>query len=99
MRREVWIRRRADGVTELSPSLAHLDPTERWLVIFTVFIAAAGFFLAGAMPAAVLGALLAACLAGEVVLGTKALVLMLLRPPAQVHEVPRFAASRRRRGR
>lgn len=99
MRREVWIRRRADGVTELSPSLARLEASDRWAVIFTVVIAASGFFLAEAMPAAVLGALFVACLAGEVVLGAKALVLMLLRPPAEIHDVPRFVAMRRFRGR
>jgi hypothetical protein len=93
--REVWIRRRADGVTELSPTIAPLEIGDRWLIIVTVFIAAAGFFIAGAMPAAVLGALVAACIVGEVVLGAKAVVLVLLRPPAQVHEVPRFVARRR----
>jgi hypothetical protein len=93
--REVWIRRRKDGVTELSPRLAPLDIADRWLVIFTVVIVSGGFFLAGALPAAVLGAFLAACLAGEVVLGAKALVLVLLRPPAEVLHVPRFAARRR----
>jgi hypothetical protein len=92
--REVWIRRRPDGVTELSPRLAPLDPGDRWLIIFTVVISACGFFLAGVMPAEVLASLFAACLAGEVVLGAKALVLALLRPLAPVHEVPRFAARR-----
>lgn len=99
MRRGIWIRRRSDGVTELSPSLAHLEPSDRWLVIFTVVIAGSGFFLAGAMPAAVLGSLFVAALAGEVVLGTKALVLMVLRPPAQIHDVSRLAARRHLGGR
>jgi hypothetical protein len=88
--REVLIRKRSDGVTELSPRLAPLGVTDRWLVIFTVVMAACGFFLAGWMPAAVLATLIAACLAGEVVLGAKAIVLLLLRPPAEVHDVPRF---------
>jgi hypothetical protein len=92
--REVWIRRRADGVTELTPTIAPLDVGDRWLIIFTVVISAAGFFMAGAMPAAVLATVIAACLAGEVVLGAKALVLALLRPLAQVHEVPRFVQRR-----
>jgi hypothetical protein len=92
---EVWIRRRADGVTELSPRLSPLDGPDRWLVIFTVVMAAAGFFAAGVMPAAVFGAVVALCIAGEVVLATKAIVLLLLRRPAEVHEVPRFAARRR----
>ncbi len=93
--REVWIRRRSDGVTELTPRLAPLEVGERWLVIVTVLIAAAGLFTSGVMPAAVLGSLAAVCLAGEVVLGAKAVVLALVRPLAEVHEVPRFA---RRRG-
>jgi len=93
--REVWIRRRKDGVTELSPRLAPLPSIDRWLVIFTVVLASGGLFLTGAMPAPVLGAVLAAGLVGEVVLGTKALVLVLLRPPAEVHEVPRFGPRRR----
>lgn len=91
---EVLIRRRPDGVTELSPKLAPLAVGDRWLVIFTVVIAASGFFITGMMPAAVLAALIAACLAGEVVLGAKALVLLLLCRPAEVHEVPRFFRRR-----
>ena len=88
--REVTIRRRSDGLTELTPRIAPLGVTDRWLVIFTVVMAACGFFVTGVMPASVLGTVIVACLAGEVVLGAKALVLLLLRPPAQVHEVPRF---------
>ena len=88
--REVTIRRRSDGLTELTPRLAPLGMTDRWIVIFTVVMAACGFFLTGVMPASVLATVIAACLAGEVVLGAKALVLLLLRPPAEVHEVPRF---------
>lgn len=88
--REVWIRRRSDGVTELSPKLAPLATGDRWLIIFTVAIGAAGFFMAGVMPVAVLAAVVGACLAGEIVLGAKALVLLALRPPAEVLEVPRL---------
>ena len=93
--REVWIRRRSDGVTELSPKLAPLESGDRWLIIFTVTIGAAGFFMAGVMPVAVLAAVVAACLAGEIVLGAKALVLLALRPPAEVLEVPRLRVRRR----
>lgn len=93
--REVWIRRRSDGVTELTPGLTPLDAPDRWLIIFTVVMASSGFFMAGAMPAPVLGAVVATCLVGEVVLGAKALVLVLLRPPAEILEVPRFGARRR----
>lgn len=87
----VWIRNRPDGVTELSPPIAPLEPFERGLVIATAVIGTAGFFVAGVVPAPVLAIVLASCLAGEVVLGTKALVLALLRPVAEVHEVPRWA--------
>lgn len=93
--REVWIRRRSDGVTELTPRLAPLDVGDRWLIIVTVVITAAGLFTTGVMPAAVLATILAACIAGEVVLGAKAVVLALLRPPAEVFEVPRFVRRRR----
>jgi hypothetical protein len=88
--REVTIRRRSDGLTELTPRLAPLEMTDRWIVIFTVVMAACGFFVTGVMPASVLATVIAACLAGEVVLGAKAVVLLLLRPLAEVHEVPRF---------
>jgi len=94
--REVWIRNRPDGVTELTPKLAPLEIGDRWIIITTVVIATWRFFIAGAMPAAVLGTVLASCFVGEVVLGAKALVLALLRPPAQVHEVPAWALRRRR---
>jgi hypothetical protein len=92
--REVWIRNRPDGVTELSPKLAALDSGDRWLVIVTVVITASGVFTVGALPAAVLGTIVAATLAGEVVLGAKALVLALSRPRAEVHEVPTRALRR-----
>lgn len=93
--REVWIRKRSDGVTELTPRLAPLDVGDRWLIIVTVVISAAGLFTAGILPAPVLATILAACIAGEIVLGAKALVLALLRPLAEVHEVPRFVERRR----
>ena len=92
--RAVWIIRRADGITELAPTIAPLDAGDRWMVIATVVIAASGFFMTGVMPAEVLGTVVAASLAGEVVLGAKALVLAILRPQAEVYEVPRFARRR-----
>jgi hypothetical protein len=94
--REVWIRNRPDGVTELSPKLSAMDAGDRWLVITTVVITASGLFTVGALPAPVLATILAGSLAGEVVLGAKALVLALLRPPADVHEVPRWDRRRSR---
>jgi hypothetical protein len=86
--REVWIRDRPDGVTELSPRLSPLDRFDRFLLIFTVVLATGGFFLSGAMPVEVAAAILASCVAGEVVLGAKALLLVLVRPVAEVREVP-----------
>lgn len=91
---EVWIRTRADGVTELTPKLAPLDVGDRWLVIATVVMSASGFFMAGAMPASILAAVVASCVAGEIVLGAKALLLAVARPRAEVHEVPRFGRRR-----
>lgn len=92
--REVFIRRRSDGVTELTPKLAPLEVEDRWLVIVTVVIAGCGLFMTGVMPAPVLATVVAASLAGEVVLGAKAVVLALLRPLAEVYEVPRFVRRR-----
>lgn len=91
---EVWIRTRADGVTELTPKLSPLDVGDRWLVIATVVMSASGFFMAGVMPAPVLAAVVACCVVGELVLGAKALVLALARPRAEVHEVPRLGRRR-----
>lgn len=93
--RPVVIRCRRDGIVELSPRLSPLDPGERMLVIVTVLLVAAGLFVSDAMPAHVLGAVAASCLAGEVYLVLRALALALLRPPAQVLEVPLRIPPRR----
>jgi hypothetical protein len=53
-----------------------------------VLLATGGLFLAGVIPPAVTGAILLSCIAGEVVLGAKALLLALLRPVAEVRQVP-----------
>lgn len=94
--RDVLIRSRSDGLTELSPKLAPLQLDERWMIITTVVIASWGFYLAGTMPALVLAAVLTCCLIGDVALGAKTLLLALLRPPAKVISVPRFDRLRRR---
>lgn len=91
---DVTIRSRADGVVELAPKLAALAPADRLLVIGTVLLSVGGLFLCGVVPAGVAGAVALSSIAGECVLAVKAAVLVLLRPPAQVHEVPRFAARR-----
>ena len=94
--RDVLIRNRADGVIELSPKLSPLDVGERWMIIVTVAIAGWGFFLAGSMPVSVFAFLLSCSLAGELVIGAKSLLLFLLRPQADVVEIPRPFARRRR---
>jgi hypothetical protein len=94
--RDVLVRSRSDGLTELTPKLAPLRLDERWMVITTVVIASWGFFLAGSMPAPVLALVLTACLVGDIAIGAKTLMLTLLRPPAKVILVPRFERLRRR---
>lgn len=92
----VTIRSRSDGITELGPKLAPLDPSDRLLVIVTVVLVAAGFFMSGVMPAAAFAAIVLSSVAGEIVLGLKALVLYAVRPAAEVHEVSPVARLRRR---
>lgn len=92
--KDVTIRTRDDGLIELSPKLAPLDPLDRWLVIVTVLMAAFGFFVCGAMPVEALAAITAFCVAGDVFLGVKAAVLALLRPAAEIHEVSRLGPIR-----
>jgi hypothetical protein len=95
--RDVVVRSRDDGVTELSPKLSPLQIDERWMIITTVVIASWGFFLSGKMPAPVLALVLTACLVGDIAIGAKAVLLAVLRKPAQVIQVARF--DRFRRGR
>ncbi|HET8540473.1 MAG TPA: hypothetical protein VFL83_11435 [Anaeromyxobacter sp.] len=93
--RDVTIRCRADGITELTPTLAPLEPGDRLMVIVTVLMVTGGLFLCGVVPAPVGAAVLASCVAGDVVLAVKAAVLALVRPMAPVHEVPSFRHRRR----
>jgi len=93
--RHVWIRIRPDGVTELSPELAPLERDDRRVVTFTLMIVTLGFFMAGFIPPAVVPTVAISCLAGEMILGAKALVLAVLRPPAEVLEVARWQGRRR----
>lgn len=94
--RHVTIRSRSDGITELGPRLSPLDPSDRLLVIVTVILAAAGFFMTGFMPAEALAAIVFSSVAGEIVLGVKAAILFVLRPAAEVREVPHLGRLRRR---
>lgn len=92
---DVTIRSRKDGVVELAPKHAPADASDRLLVIGTVLFAAAGLFLSGLMPAGVFAAIAASCLAGEVVLALRALVLYVVRPASDVLELARCRAQRR----
>ncbi len=94
--RDVVVRSRADGITELVPRLAPLAASDRLIVIVTVLLVTGGFFVSGGIPVGVAGAIAGSCIVGEIVLGMKAAALALLRPAAQVHEVPKFAARSRR---
>ena len=95
---DVTIRCRADGITELTPKLAPLAPVYRVMVIGTVLLITGGFFLSGAVPPMVAALLAGSCLAGDLVLALRSLLLR-LRPQAQVVEVARFASRRRAAGR
>ncbi len=90
----VTIRSRKDGLVEIAPTDARMDGADRLVVEGTVLLVSAGLFLCGAMPAPVLGAIAASCLGGEVVLAVRALALVILRPPAEVHEVARWRVRR-----
>jgi hypothetical protein len=95
---DVTIRCRADGVIELRPRLAPLAPVYRVIVIGTVLLVTGGFFISGAVPPKVAAALAGSCLAGDLVLAFKSLLLH-LRPLAPVVEVASFARRRRAAGR
>jgi hypothetical protein len=95
--RHVTIRSRDDGITELVPMLQPLAAADRAAVIGTVLFVTGGLFLSGLVPAGVAAAIAACCVAGDVVLGVKALALALLRPLAPVYEVSRLELRRRAR--
>ncbi len=93
----VTIRSRADGITELAPTLRPLAAGDRVIVIATVLFVTGGLFLCGFVPVGVAAAIAASSVAGEVVLGVKALALALLRPLAPVYEVSPLELRRRAR--
>jgi hydroxymethylglutaryl-CoA reductase len=95
--RDVTIRCRADGITELSPKIAPLRAADRAIVIGAVVSVTLGLFLGGLLPPVVAALVAGACFAGEIVLLVKAAALALLRPLAEVREMPSF--TRRRAGR
>ena len=92
---EMTVRNRRDGVVEIAPKLARPGGTDRMLFIATVLLVAGALFVSGVLPAPVLVAIAASCLAGELILGVKALALVVLREPAPVHEVVRWRSRRR----
>ncbi len=93
-RDDVTIRSRADGIVELAPKLPPLRAIDRLMVIVSVLLLTGGLWLCGVVPPLAAAAIIASCLAGEVVLGVKAAVLALFRPLARVHEVPSFRGPR-----
>jgi hypothetical protein len=92
---DVTIRNRADGVVELGPRIAPLDPADRLMVVVTLILVACGLFVSGALRAEAVAVIIVSALAGELVLGVKGFVLLLLRPLADVHEVPRLRSRPR----
>jgi hypothetical protein len=94
--RDVTIRSRADGVIELAPKLSPLKPGDRAIVIAAVLFVTGGLFLSGLVPAIAAAVIAGSCLVGDVVIGAKRAALALLRPAAQIVEVPSF--ERRRSG-
>jgi hypothetical protein len=92
---DVTIRSRKDGILELAPKHAPTDPTDRLMVIGTVLLASAGFYVCGMMPAEVLVVIAGASLVGEAVLGVRALVLRVLHPAADVLELAQCRVHRR----
>lgn len=92
---DVTIRSRRDGIVELTPKHAPADSSDRLMVIGTVLLACAGFFVCGMMPGEVLVAIATTSLAGEVVLGIRAIALRLFHPAAQVFELAHCRAQRR----
>jgi hypothetical protein len=92
---DVTIRNRRDGVVELAPKHAPTDLVHRLLLAGTILLASLSLFVSGEMPPEVLAAIAVACLAGDVVLGVRALALRMLHPAAQVLELARCRPHRR----
>ena len=92
---DVTIRNRADGVVELGPRIAPIAPADRLILIVSLILTACGLFVSGAMRAEAVAAIVLSALVGELVLAVKGAVLVLVRPLADVYEVPRFRGRRR----
>jgi len=92
--RDVVVRSRSDGLTELSPKRTPLQLDERWMLITIVVIAAWGLFLAGVMHAVLLAFVLTVCLFGDLLFGARSFLLSVLRPPGKVIPVTRLSRPR-----
>jgi hypothetical protein len=93
---DVIVRLRPDGVRQIVRSSAPLESCDRHALLLTTLFVAGGYFLAGAMPPGVFGAIVACCAFGEILGAAPALALR-LRPAASVIELP-VRGPRRRSG-
>jgi hypothetical protein len=80
-------------MTELRPADQYTDRPTWYIFAFTSLLLAQALFTCGAIPAALVGAVVVACFMGEIFLGLRAL-LELRRPAAEVLVL----ARERRRG-
>jgi hypothetical protein len=80
--------RRTDGLIELRPRDQRLERPDWYFAAFTVILLATGLFMSAAIPPALLAAVLAAALSGEVCLSLRDL-LLLRRPRAEIFVLAR----------
>jgi len=84
---ERWVHNERFGVARIEPRLAMVDQLDRFLFIAAVMFASLGFFMIGAMPLQVLGAISAVCFAGDALIALTNVVKSQIRPSAQVTEL------------
>jgi len=82
-----WVQNKRHGVARIEPRLANVDQLDRFLFIAAVMFASCGFFVVGAMPVQVLGAISATCFIGDALIALKNVVQSQLRPSAHVTEL------------
>lgn len=82
-----WIQNRRNGVARIEPRLATIAQLDRLLFIAAFMFGAIGFFMVGALPLPVLGALSAICFIGDALIAVKNLVRAQQRPAAPVTEL------------
>jgi hypothetical protein len=88
------VRRRHDGVPQITRDDGQVPADERHLVMATVFFVTSGFFLSGYAPFILIAGLSSAFALGETIMLVDALARR-LGPPAEVRELA-GARSRRR---